>query len=636
MNAHATAPRFGGSQFHRPTLATAVYWLAPPLLCLALYWRGLLAWFQADDFAWLGLRLQVHDWRTLMHALFAPMAQGTIRPLSERGFFLVFESLFGVNALPFRIWVFLTQCANLTLVAAITRRLTGSRAAGLWAAILWLVHGSLVLAMVWTSVYNQILCAFFLLSAFWFLLRYIETGRRRYNIGQWVTFILGFGALEINVVYPALAALYTYLCARKYFRTTIPLFVPSALYAVIDRLAARPNHNGVYALHWTSAMARTFYMYCEQAFTATENAPWMTGRREKLFAAILGAAIVWFVAARLRRKDRLPLFCLGWFVITLAPVLPLRDHWSLYYLCLPTIGLAILSGHALATTWHSATVWRASAGILGCAYLAVMVPADWKAMEWWYDRSMAVERMVLGVARAHQLHPQQAILLDGVDTSLFWSGVFHHPFTMFGASHVYLTPGSEERIESRPEMGRISDFVLPSGPALYALNNNQVVVYRIGPSRLKAITSLYTDTVAQDLSPGPPKRVDAGNPLMAYLLGPEWYDLEDGSRWMPKRATLRIGAPDSPSEKLYLSGYCPESQLLTAALPVRVKVGGIALTEFTLVGGTAHFQVNLALPSRLVGTKWLELSVESGRTFKAGRDDRELGLSFGTFEIRVQ
>jgi hypothetical protein len=36
----------------------------------------------------------------------------------------------------------------------------------------------------------------------------------------------------------------------------------------------------------------------------------------------------------------------------------------------------------------------------------------------------------------------------------------------------------------------------------------------------------------------------------------------------------------------------------------------------------------------LVGTKWLELTVESGRTFKAGRDGRELGLSFGTFEIR--
>ena len=79
------------------------YWLALPLICLAVYWRGLFAWFQADDFAWLSLRAHVHDWRSLLENLFAPMAQGTIRPLSERAFFLVFESLFGLHALPFRI-----------------------------------------------------------------------------------------------------------------------------------------------------------------------------------------------------------------------------------------------------------------------------------------------------------------------------------------------------------------------------------------------------------------------------------------------------------------------------------------------------------------------------------------------------
>src|SRR5690349_23941168 len=145
MSAHTAARPGNEPQSGGRAVPQAAYWLAPPLLCLAIYWRGLLAWFQADDFAWLALRLQVHDWRTLLHVLFAPMAQGSIRPLSERGFFLVFEWLFGVSALPFRIWVLLTQCANLALLAAIARRLTGSRTAALWAAILWLVHSSLAL-----------------------------------------------------------------------------------------------------------------------------------------------------------------------------------------------------------------------------------------------------------------------------------------------------------------------------------------------------------------------------------------------------------------------------------------------------------------------------------------------------------
>ena len=37
------------------------------------------------------------------------MAQGTVRPLSERLFFLGFWHLFGMEALPYRIFVFATQ-----------------------------------------------------------------------------------------------------------------------------------------------------------------------------------------------------------------------------------------------------------------------------------------------------------------------------------------------------------------------------------------------------------------------------------------------------------------------------------------------------------------------------------------------
>ena len=82
------------------------YWSLPSLLCLALYWLGLKAWFFQDDFAWLGLYQMVHRPQDLWHVMFSPMAQGTIRPWSERGFFLLFYSLFGVEALPFRIWPF--------------------------------------------------------------------------------------------------------------------------------------------------------------------------------------------------------------------------------------------------------------------------------------------------------------------------------------------------------------------------------------------------------------------------------------------------------------------------------------------------------------------------------------------------
>ncbi|MBZ5586001.1 MAG: hypothetical protein LAQ30_28185, partial [Acidobacteriia bacterium] len=189
---------------------SAAWWLAPPLLCLALYWRCFGAWFRGDDFAWLSLNLDIHGFHDLLSALFRPAAQGTIRPWSERLFFMAGYGLFGLNALPFRIVVFATHFANLALAASIGARLTGKRAAGFWAAALWTINSALVFPLGWTCVYNQVLCGFFLLLAFYFLLRYVETGAARYNAWQWVAFLLGFGALEINLVYPGIAAAFTW------------------------------------------------------------------------------------------------------------------------------------------------------------------------------------------------------------------------------------------------------------------------------------------------------------------------------------------------------------------------------------------------------------------------------------------
>ncbi|PYT10738.1 MAG: hypothetical protein DMG59_28070 [Acidobacteria bacterium] len=78
-------------------VARAAYFL-PPLVCLIVFWRVPFTWFISDDFAWLSLPLQVHSLNDFWDAVFTPRAQGTVRVLSERLFFLVFSSLFGLHA----------------------------------------------------------------------------------------------------------------------------------------------------------------------------------------------------------------------------------------------------------------------------------------------------------------------------------------------------------------------------------------------------------------------------------------------------------------------------------------------------------------------------------------------------------
>src|SRR6266700_676939 len=104
-------------------------WAVAPLLALLLYWGGLTAWFQKDDFVWLGLRDMLAAGRSLAWILFSPQAQGTIRTLSERLFFLSLTATFGLNPLPFRLVAFLTFGAALVLLQLVCTRLTGSRAA---------------------------------------------------------------------------------------------------------------------------------------------------------------------------------------------------------------------------------------------------------------------------------------------------------------------------------------------------------------------------------------------------------------------------------------------------------------------------------------------------------------------------
>src|SRR5437870_13126899 len=83
-------------------IARTLYLAGPCLLCLLLYWRGFTAWFRADDFAWLGGGIYANNFHDLLLALFGPQAQGTIRPFSERAFFMLGFELFALHALPFK------------------------------------------------------------------------------------------------------------------------------------------------------------------------------------------------------------------------------------------------------------------------------------------------------------------------------------------------------------------------------------------------------------------------------------------------------------------------------------------------------------------------------------------------------
>ncbi len=547
--------------------------LIPIALLLALYWPGLTNWFYQDDFGWLRLRQSVHSVRDLPSALFAPKAHGNIRPLGENAYWLGLSSVFGAEALPFRVFAFLTQIASLLLLCGIMLHVTKSHVAALAAPLLWIVNCGLAPAMSWSSIYNQVLSGFFFLLAFWLLLR-------RIHWAHWVAFVLGLGALETNMMYSAIAAAYALLYDRSLFRKIAPMFLVSAAYMGIHFYFAG-SQPGVYALHFDPAIPRTFAAYWS----------WSLGRGPLSVILALSAAIAVFVIWRIRRRDFLPLFGLAWFAITLVPYLPLRDHLSDYYLAVPAIGIAIIGSAA------AIRAPRAVAAVGIAIYLGLSLPPAWTLTRWYHDRSRTAEDLVMGVAEIRRHDPGKIILLDGIDTNLFHAAVVDVPFLALQIPYVYLAPGASAKIHEPDDL--LSKFELPEGMALDAVKSGRAVVYLWEAGLLRNATTRYRNMADKLWKAGPPRFVNLGDPVFQPYLGAGWESAVDGYRTLKRAASLKMSGGETLTVGVFQ----------TRDFPLRLKVNGVDASP-ELIGRDNELSL---FRTRLAGVgEWMEITFEVG------------------------
>jgi len=619
---------------------TLAYWLVPPVFCLAVYYWGLRAWYQQDDFVWLGQRLRIENWHDFLRAVFMPSVHGTFRPLSERLFLLVAGSAFGTDAFPARLVVFLTEVANLALISSLARRMSNSRIAGFLAPILWTANGALAFPMAWSSAYMHILCGFAILLALHFLARYLDTGKRSDYWLHWIVFLVGFGVMESMIVYPAIAAAYTLVRARRRFFGTLPLFGASILFWVLHSRFVPKQHQGTYSVHFDSSLPRTLVTYWKWALVPRDWLDWQGWRpRFVLVATVtviaLTAAILIYVAYAALRRNLAPAFGLFCFLVLLLPVLPLKEHVSYYYLALPSMGLALVGAFAADSAVRAGWWTRLIAGLLLGLYLFVQAPYTAWACKWWYLRSQRVEDVVLGAVSVRQSAPNKILVITGVDEVIFDGAFWDGAFQAFGASNVYADPGQRAALTANSVMENQDLSSLFPDPADFqrGLLEHQVIVLSAGGPALQNVTALF-EARAEAAPLLWPRRVDVANALAADYLRGAWFEPEGGHRWMGKKAGVVLAGPASQNEQLHLAGYCPAPQVAAGLLIARILVEGEEIGQLRLTEGDANFDTAFSLPSQLVGKARIEISVELDRTFRAAGDLRDLGLTFGSFEVR--
>lgn len=622
------------------TAGRIAYLLAPMLVCLAVYWRAPFIWFRMDDFAWLGLPLEVQGFG-LWHALFHPQAEGTVRVLSERVFFLALTSAFGLYAWPFRVVALATWFADLVLIQLIGARLTGSRAAGLLAAMLWTVSATLVLPLAWASSYNQVLCAGLILAAFYARLRWIDSGQRGRRESKWlgmeaVAYLLGFGALEVIVMYPLLVLLHASVSAeaRAHWRSCLWMFVPAAAFTLAHLFFIPKSDSPVYQMFFDRRLVSDLYAYVLWTVGPSRmelvDAAWTQPGiiAAKIITAVLAAFGLW----KLWKREFLPLFFGGWFLLLLAPVLPLANHMSEYYPTIPGIGLAWLAGWAMVAAWRNGWAARSAAVVLASAYAAGSI-AEVNAITAWQMNVTAHMRVLIrAIEDTVGAHPGTALVLTGVNEDLFLAGLRDDPFRLMGVHEVWLAPGQDE-ILHRKDLDRLERFRTTTEELAPRLERGEVRELEISGATVRDTTTPYTAVVRALYADAHRNFVDAGDPLYASSLGAGWYGIENGARWTGKTAMLNIGGGPANS-RLYVTGYAAPAALAGGPVTLRFSADGHAIGTAKVAEPGQAFADDFAMPASAGNEAAVRIAIECSRTFRPPGDVRELGMILRTFTVR--
>ncbi len=627
----------------RSAATRILLWALPPLVCLAAFYPAFQVWFLRDDFRWLGLRHLMAESATPLATMFAPYAQGTIRALSERLFFVGLSSLFDLDAIPFRACVFLTQFANLAMMARLGARLSGLRAAGCVAACAWALSPRLAVPMYWTSAYNQILCAFFILAALTCLDRYLETGKAKWLVAQYAAFLLSFGALELGVVYPAAATLWIWIVSRRgassaRWRTTLPLWIAATAFAAAQLLLIPKSASPTYQLFFDARMIPNLATYSLWVMGPSRMGEMIDESLRVSGFLIAGALLLALLLFAFQKRSAPIAFCIAWFAAFLAPVLPLANHVSDYYLAIPAIGVCWLIGWML-TDWCSrGTTWKALAIALGAS---VAIGSVWENREttlYYAGHSGRMQRVVRAVTAAHRAAPAKIILLGGVDRDLYAVAFDDEPFYAAGAAVssgqplVFLTPGSEAGLQA--EFPGVSRYVFSADRAATALENRQAIVFQVTGESIREVTAAYRAIAQSQRAAMRRTSIELGDSSAADLLGSGWYPAEKGFRWMAKAASARLAGPQTAQQRLHIDGFVPAGALANGPLTLLIKVDAKPAGALRIDTPDSLLTADFALPQAAIGQREITITLEVSRTFRPPGDPRELGLILSKLAIR--
>lgn len=353
--------------------ALAAYWLF-------FTWRGLTAWFTTDDATNLYFLHNVlsKPWPTAVFRAFL-FPTSDYRPLGGAVYATIYGA-FGFHPFPFRLICFVLMAANLVIARKLFHELTESETAAWLGTLIFCYHAGESDLYFNTGTIYDLLCFPLCLLAVLVYLRMqkqpgVRTGLRMALIACLT--VLALNAKEIAFSIPGIliaaeiAFGFNQSNGRRNRIATI--LITGALVAVsawfrLNGPAALPV-NPLYRPHYSIGFALASL---RRYFDELTYSPGFFGTLR--FGALVAVASGIALAA----KDRRVWFGLGWFCITVAPVLLIAPR-AAFVLYLPSAGLALAFAALLdriARRWMNRPVPGAA---IFAAMTALLVVFHWGA-----------------------------------------------------------------------------------------------------------------------------------------------------------------------------------------------------------------------------------------------------------------
>ena len=307
-------------------------WLALPsalLLAALVHWPALHTFFAQDDITFLARArgLEPAPWS------FARLLSGAPR-------WALFDALSGLDPLPYHAANLALHLVNVALTYAVARRLLGGRAAAWAAAVLFGASSIAFTPLHWATGFGELLATTGALGA---LLLFLDARARGSRAALWLSALCVLAAAlskETMLLLPLVLVVAEWRLdtPARDLRRVIPAAAVMLAFAVAFLLTARrAGYLGgeAYAMSaapgFLAANLATYLRWCVTPHVPVRDAV-AAMDPGALPAGLAVAAALALALWSQRRATRHPEEVgIAWFLLLLAPVLPLRHHTYLYY-----------------------------------------------------------------------------------------------------------------------------------------------------------------------------------------------------------------------------------------------------------------------------------------------------------------